>query len=106
MNSSLRIQHWVLWWIYIGGLCGAVAVACILGSDLTRIQERIILILGVLFWLQGGMVCYVLGGIKIEETRPPAEKVDLPHDSQSNEWHPASDFLFPGCRNRILPTKY
>lgn len=43
-----------------------VALINILSRDLTRVQERIILVLGVLFWLLGGLVCYACDSVQID----------------------------------------
>ena len=48
---SVRIHRWVLWWFYVGIACGAVALANIFFRDLTRTEEKVILGVGVLFWL-------------------------------------------------------
>jgi len=66
MHIHLWIHRWVLWWFYVGVACGVVALVNILTRDLTRIQERIILVIGVLFWLMGGLVCYACEGIQID----------------------------------------
>lgn len=66
MHIHLRIHRWVLWWFYVGVVCGVVALINILSRDLTRVQERIILVLGVLFWLLGGLVCYACDSVQID----------------------------------------
>ena len=64
MHFRVRIHHWVLWWFYVGVICGAIAVVSILARDLTRTEERVILVIGVLFWRQGGLVCYAHDSFK------------------------------------------
>jgi len=63
-HIHVRIHRWVVWWFYVGAVCGVTALVNILGRDLTRTQELIILIFGVLHWLLGGLVCWVLGVFK------------------------------------------
>jgi hypothetical protein len=106
MHIHLRVHHWVLWWFYVGIACGAVAFVNILARDLTRTQARIILAMGVLFWLLGGIVCYACEGIRIEEPPKKSPPIEKPGVEQQKEWHPASDFVFPGHRKRLLPPKY
>jgi hypothetical protein len=67
MHIHLRIHHWVLWWFGVGIVCGVVALVNIFSRDLTRVQDRIVLAIGVLFWLLGGLVCYAYDSVEIEE---------------------------------------
>ena len=69
MHFYLRIHHWVLWWFYLGVVGGAIALINILTRDLTRTQERVILVIGLLFWLLGGLVCHAYEGVQIEKPR-------------------------------------
>jgi hypothetical protein len=72
MHIHMRIHHWVLWWFGLGLVCGVVALVNILSRDLTRIQDRVGLVIGVLFWLPGGLVCYACDSVQIEgRNRPP-----------------------------------
>ena len=110
MHFRVRIHHWVLWWFYVGVICGAIAVVSILARDLTRTEERVILVIGVLFWLQGGLVCYAYDSIQIEKPHqesphgePPSVEEQV---EEQKEWHSASDFLLPGGRKSLLPPKY
>ena|SRR5664279_3375770 len=105
MQIHLRIQHWVIWWFYVGVACGAIALSIILGHNLTGTQDRIILVAGVAHWLLGGIVCWAFEGVKVEPSRAPAPpKAHLPSESAlEKEWHPASDFLQPGMSHRVLP---
>ena len=106
MHIRLRVHRWVLWWFYVGVACGVVAVINILGRGLTRTQEDIVLLIGVVHWLLGGVICYAFDAIKIE--RPPQQAIDQESANacESPEWHPASDFLLPGNRKSLLPRKY
>ena len=65
MHIHVRIHRWVLWWFNVGIVLGAIAVINILFRDLSRTQERIILIIGALNWLLGGLICYGYGGVRI-----------------------------------------
>lgn len=111
MHVHVRIHHWVIWWVGLGAVCGGVALLNILLRDLSRPQERVILIVGVLFWLLGGVACYGYGGVQIVQPHRRAEK-DGAHPDQEHlvrepgEWHPASDFVLPGNRKSLLPPKY
>jgi hypothetical protein len=103
MHIHLRVQHWVVWWFYLGVAGAVVALANILGRDLTRTQDSINLLVGVAHWVLGGLVCYAYDSIRIEQ--PPAEqhKSDESPRMARKEWHPASDFVLPGNRKSILP---
>lgn len=105
MHLHLRIHHWVVWWFYIGLVCGTVALVNIFSRNLTRTQEDVVLALGAIHWILGGLVCYSVEAIKIE-TPPKAAKPESPSSprrSEEKEWHFASEFLQPGRRKRLLP---
>jgi hypothetical protein len=91
----------------LGVVCGIVAVTNILEHNLTRAQEKVLILTGIMNWILGGLICYASEGIRIEKPSHPQEKVApkaLPvHDE---EWHAASDFLLPGNRKSLLPPKY
>jgi hypothetical protein len=109
MHIHLRIQHWVIWWFYVGVVCGAVALSIIiLGHNLTGTQDRIILAVGVAHWLLGGIVCWAFEGVKVEPARSsPPPKIHKPVETALDaEWHPASDFLQPGMSHRLLPWRH
>jgi len=105
MQVRVRIHRWVVWWFYVGIVCGVVALINILGrSDLSRAQERIILLIGVVHWVLGGLVCYFFDAVRIEEGPPERPKNKEPSQTRDLlEWHPASDFILPGTRKRVLP---
>jgi hypothetical protein len=65
----LRIHHWVVWWFYVGLVCGLVAMVNIFTRDLTRSQDHLILLVGIIFWVLGGVVSWAAGGIEHDE--PP-----------------------------------
>ena len=106
MDLHVRIRRWVLWWFYVGVSSGVVAVVNILARDLTRTEEREILVIGVLFWLLGGLVCYACDSVQIENPPQQPSHGEPPRVEQPREWHPASDFLLPGGRKSLLPPKY
>jgi hypothetical protein len=104
MHVHLRIHHWVLWWFYVGVVLGLVMVVNILMRDLTRTQERGILILGLLFWVLGGFVCHAFEGVRVVPPRgPDQQSTKEPIGEPEKEWHPASDFVFPGRHKHLLP---
>ena len=103
MHVHVRIHRWVIWWFYVGVICGVVALANILGRDLTRSQERLLLLVGAAHWLLGGIICYACEGIRFNA---PPKKTTLERESRpalrQDEWHSASDFLLPGNRKSLL----
>ena len=105
MHIRVKVHRWVVWWFYVGVFCGGIAVANILGRDLSRPQERLLLLIGVLHWLLGGVVCWAFEGVQIHQgprhLEPQEESPTKP--SRETEWHPASDFLLPGNRHGVLP---
>jgi hypothetical protein len=48
---------------------GVVALLNILGRHLTRGTEDILLVLGIMHWFLGGLVCWALEGIQIHATQ-------------------------------------
>jgi len=106
MHFHVRIHHWVVWWFYVGVICGAVALANILGRTLSRSQEDFVLLMGALFWLLGGLLCYGYGGIELQAPPPASEPPAQTIRPSQTEWHPASDFLLPGNRKSLLPPKH
>ena len=104
MYLHLRVHHWVVWWFVIGVICGVVALVNILSRNLTRSQEDAVLVFGVINWVLGGLVCYSLEAVRLEgpPKTTPREHFEAPHH-ELTEWHPASDFLQPGRRKRLLP---
>ena len=106
MYLHFRVHHWVVWWFYVGIACGVVALVNVLFRDLTRTQETVILVIGVLFWLLGGLVCYAYEGIQLmvkPQQQPP--HLETREDDDQKEWHPASDFVLPGTQRRFLPSE-
>lgn len=99
---AVLIHRWVLWWFYVGIVCGAVALVNILFRNVTQAQERLILAVGIIFWLLGGLVCWASGGIRIEKP-PQPQNQGLTNPAQMTEWHAASDFVLPGGGHAILP---
>jgi hypothetical protein len=106
MYLHFKIHRWVVWWFYIGVICGVVALVNVLNRHLTRTQEEIILLIGVMHWVLGGLACYFYDSVRMEK---PTEKVSDKNDGSvepQKEWHAASDFLLPGGRQSLLPPKY
>jgi hypothetical protein len=106
-SSLIRIHHWVLWWLYLGVACGVAAVVNIVFGNPSRLQEAIILILGVLFWCLGGLVCWAFDGIRVEKEAPPARKLEpLVINARDREWRSASEFRLPGTGKALLRFPY
>ncbi len=106
-HIRVRIHRWVIWWFYLGLVCGVVALVNILFRDLARTQEKVILIVGILHWVLGGIVCWTFEGIQIDASqRLPDRNQAERRDAVAKEWHPASDFILPGGRRSVLPSKY
>jgi hypothetical protein len=104
-HVHLRIRRWVIWWFYVGVVCGVVALANILGRDLTRTDERILLIVGISHWLLGGLVCWAVEGIQL---KPPPKPANFPAPARTDPAHERyspSDFVLPGSRKRLMPRK-
>jgi hypothetical protein len=96
----VRIQRWVVWWVSLGFAGGLIAVANMIGRDLSHEQENVLLAVGILHWLLGGLVCWELGAVQVkslDESSPP------PAVASEKEWHPASEFVIPGARH-LLPS--
>jgi hypothetical protein len=105
MHVHVRIHHWVLWWFYVGVACGVVALSNILLRDLSRTQEKVILVVGVLHWLLGGLVCYACEGIQVQEPPQPAKNTPTANTVEEREWYPASYFVLPGRGGKLLSPK-
>ena len=73
----LHIHHWVVWWFYVGLVCGVVAMVNIFTRDLSRSQDHLILLVGIIFWVLGGVVSWAAKGIEPYET-PPVERPGEP----------------------------
>ena len=106
MHIHLKIHHWVILWLYIGVICGVVALVNIFLRNLSPEQIKLVLVFGVLNWVLGGVVCYCCDGIKLETPPQPPIKPIEPGVARAEEWHSASDFLLPGARKSLLPPKY
>ena len=107
MQVNVRVRRWVAWWFYIGVICGGIALANIFGRDLTRSQERILLLIGALHWILGGIVCWAFESVqhpiaRRERPEPNARVRELLR--APTEWHSASDFLLPGNSHSLLPS--
>jgi hypothetical protein len=104
-HIHIRIHRWVIWWLSLGVVCGAIALVNILFRELTRTQDKIILLVGVVHWVLGGVVCWAFDGVKISPAPPPEQNHPSPRE-EAREWHSASDFVQPGSRKSLLPPKY
>jgi hypothetical protein len=104
-HIHIRIHRWVIWWLCLGVACGAIALVNILFRELTRTQDKVILLVGIVHWVLGGMVCWAYEGIKISPVSPPEQEHAAPVEA-ATEWHSASEFVLPGTRKSVLPPKY
>src|SRR5215469_1807196 len=105
-HFHLHIQHWVIWWFYVGIACGIIALANIFLRHLSETQIKLVLVFGVLHWVLGGVVCYCIDGVKIVLPPQPAPQAPATGSMPESEYHCASDFLLPGNRKSILPAAY
>jgi hypothetical protein len=98
MLVRLRFHRWVVWWLYVGIVGGAIAVTNILAHHLTAAQDRILIIMGAAHWILGGIVCWAFEGVRVENRpeTPATPAVEPRQTAQETEYHPASDFLLPG----------
>ena len=109
MSVHFQIRRWVLWWFAIGIVCGVVAVINILSRNLTRTQEEVLLVMGVMHWVLGGIACYFYDSVQMKPTqdRNNDQHKDMKDDEhkaeKQSEWHEASDFLLPGGRHSLPP---
>lgn len=99
-HYHLHLHRWVVWWIYIGIVCSIVALVNILFRNLSPLQTAMVIVMGVLFWIIGGIVAYGYGGVLIVPMRHHSL---VKHDSPEDEAHAATDFLFPGTWNAPHP---
>jgi hypothetical protein len=60
MRLHLRVQHWILWWLFVGLILGAVTWINIVNRHLARPQEEFTAAFCLLFWLLSGVVCYAV----------------------------------------------
>jgi hypothetical protein len=104
MHIHVRIQHWVLWWFSVGVVVGAIALTNILLRDLSRSQERAILLIGVLNWLLGGIVCYGYDGIRIEKPGRPGQIERLGRPRNADASGMASGVRFCSARQSQEPS--
>ena len=103
MQINVRIRPWVIWWFYVGVFCGGIALANILGRDLTPSQDRVLLLIGALHWILGGLVCWAFESVKFQSPEPPPGRPQTAVAPRATEWHSASEFLMPGNRRSLLP---
>lgn len=65
MYIHVHMHHWVKIWIYVGIVCGAVALVNIFGRRLSDSQVDWILAMGALNWVVGGLICYFWDAVEI-----------------------------------------
>jgi hypothetical protein len=107
MHIHIRAHRWVVWWFFVGVICGIFALTNIFLRDLSRTQDKVILLIGVLHWVLGGFVCYAWEGIEIRKPAAPGGSPRASESFEQEEWHPASDFVLPGNhRSVLLPPRY
>lgn len=104
-HIHIRIHRLVFWWLGLGVLCGAIALVNILLRDLTRTQDKVILVVGIVHWVLGGIVCWAYDGIQVQ-TAPPTARKTIDQAGSAREWHCASEFIQPGSRKSLLPPRY
>ena len=102
MDIHVRIQRWVIWWICLGLVFGFIAVANMLGRNLSRSQEDVLWVVGALNWFLGGIICWSLRAVQVHRVDKSAPHPDVPNEK---EWHPPSDFVIPGARH-VLPPEW
>src|SRR5437764_5600755 len=104
MLVRLRFHRWVIWWLVVGIIGGAIAITNLLAHHVTAAEDRILILMGAAHWVLGGIVCWAFEGVKMEsapESSSPA--IENSRDSgAATEYHPASDFLLPGRRQSLL----
>jgi len=107
LHIQLRIHRWVIWWVFIGVLGGIIAGINMWGHNLSRAEDRILILLGAAHWLLGGIICWMSDGVEIEPQQSPAPPTqELQDPTAAKEYHPASDFLLPGNRRSLLPWRH
>ncbi len=85
MDVHIRLSRWVVRWFWSSVGLGAIAIANMIGRDLTRRQDRNILMLGIVNWVLGGLICFALDAVRIQS-------------AAREDGHEASDFHFAGKR--------
>ena len=88
LHFHLRLQRWVVWWFYVGIVCGVIALAITFFGNLSKPQIKLVLVFGVLHWVLGGVVCYCVEGIKVVPPRDQAVQPPAPVARFDAEWHP------------------
>jgi hypothetical protein len=106
MYIHVRIHRWVLWWFYVGAVCGVVALVNILVRDLSRTQEKIVLVIGLCFWLLGGLVCYGGSSVQIDNRSQQSAHDGAPRLHRFKEGHFILGFVLPGHRMRLRSPKH
>ena len=105
-SLRIRVRRWVMWWLFIGVVCGVIAVSIIIGDHLTPPQEKIVLLIGAAHWLLGGIVCWAFESVKVDKSDTSRMGKTPAGEASERYYHPASDFLLPGRRQSILPWRH
>lgn len=112
MHVHIRVHHGVLVWFYVGVVCGAIALANILGRNLSPAAVKWILVIGALHWLIGGILCYEWDAVRIETPHREARtdhvqgKTGKTRLVPHTERHYASEFVLPGSGKHLFHPKY
>jgi len=105
MYFTLRIRRWVVWWFWVGVVCGALAIVNILGHHFSWAQDRLLILLGGAHWLLGGIVCWAFDGIRFErEEQSPTTQTTI--EKPVTESYSPSEFLLPGNRKSLMPWRH
>jgi hypothetical protein len=102
VDIHIRIERWVIWWIGLGLAVGFIAVANMIGRNLSRSQEDVLWAVGALNWFLGGLVCWSLRAVQVQRVNESTPHLDPPNEK---EWHSPSDFVIPGARH-VLPAEW
>ncbi len=89
IHLHIRVQRWVIWWLYVGIVCGVVATVNILSWNFTRSQEDIVLMVGLLFWSVGGLICWGLDGVHFQGAQPRGTPSGASEQRSENKAVPA-----------------
>lgn len=102
----VRVHRWVAWWFFLGVFGGIVGLVNIFVLDLTRYQERVILLIGIVHWLLGAIVCWAWEGVKLGPSKQKSPAHGQPANSvaQEEEQNIAVELLTH--RNRVTSPRH
>ena len=101
-SIHIHIRRWVVWWFYLGIVCGGIALANIITRSPSRTDETILL-MGALHWVLGriGLLCLRRHP---DGSSPPAALDCQSHTgTELKEWFCASEFVLPGAKKVCFP---